>query len=144
MVKITQATLSDYADIHQMIMDFATFQKTPEKVSITLDQMKENGDEFKALIARDGDKAIGFATYYFGFSSWSGKHLFLDDLYLETDYRSQGLGHQFMDQLESIAKDKACKSMRWLVSRWNEPAIAFYNKRGAIIEDTEMTCQFKF
>ena len=143
MIEIAQAKTEDYADIHQMIMDFAVFQKTPEKVSITLDQMLENGDDFKALIARDGQKAIGFATYYFGFSSWSGKHLFLDDLYLETDYRSQGLGHQFMDELERIAKSKNCKSMRWLVSKWNEPAISFYKKRGAIIESTEMTCQFK-
>ncbi len=143
MIQIAQATLPDYADIHQMIIDFATFQKTPEKVSITLEQMLENGDDFKALIARDGDKAIGFATYYFGFSSWSGKHLFLDDLYLEIDYRQQGLGAQIMDRLEAIAKEQDCQSMRWLVSKWNEPAIAFYKKRGTIIEDTEMTCQFK-
>ncbi|OEK01490.1 hypothetical protein BFP97_08135 [Roseivirga sp. 4D4] len=143
MTTINKATTTDYAEIHQMIVDFATFQKTPEKVSITLDQMLANSEDFKALIIRDGDRAVGFATYYFGFSSWSGKHLFLDDLYLETEYRKQGLGAQIMDQLESIAKDKGCKSMRWLVSRWNEPAINFYKKRGTIIEDTEMTCQFK-
>ncbi len=143
MIKIAQATLSDYADIHQMIIDFATFQKTPEKVSITLDQMLGNADDFKALIVRDNGKPIGFATYYFGFSSWSGKHLFLDDLYLETDYRKHGLGAQIMDKLEIIARNQGCKSMRWLVSKWNEPAISFYKKRGTIIEDTEMTCQFK-
>lgn len=143
MIKVTKATTPDYADIHQMIIDFATFQKTPEKVTITLDQMLENADDFKAIISRDGDKAIGFATYYFGFSSWSGKHLFLDDLYLQTEYRQQGLGDQIMNQLETIARQKDCKSMRWLVSRWNEVAISFYKKRETIIEDTEMTCQFK-
>ncbi len=143
MTTINHATKADYAEIHQMILDFATFQKTPEKVSITLDQMLANSEDFKALIIRDGDRAIGFATYYFGFSSWSGKHLFLDDLYLETEYRKQGLGAQIMDQLEAIARGKGCKSMRWLVSRWNEPAIAFYKKRGTVIEDTEMTCQYK-
>lgn len=143
MIKITKAIPSDYADIHQMIMDFATFQKTPEKVSITLDQMLVNADDFKALIVKENDIPIGFATYYFGFSSWSGKHLFLDDLYLETDYRKQGLGAEIMDELETIARSKNCKSMRWLVSRWNEPAISFYKKRGTIIEDTEMTYQFK-
>lgn len=143
-IDIRKASLSDYVEIHQMILDFATFQRTPEKVSITVDQMIENGDDFKALIARDSEKAIGFATYFFGFSSWSGKHLFLDDLYLETPYRNQGLGHLFMDQLEEIARQKSCKSMRWLVSKWNEPAINFYKKRGANIEGTEMTCQISF
>lgn len=144
MVKIVPAILSDYNEVHRMIMDFAIFQKTPEKVSITLDQMIENKEDFKSLIIRDGDRAIGFATYYFGFSSWSGRHLFLDDLYLETDYRNQGLGHRVMDNLEEIAKNEGCKSMRWLVSKWNEPAIGFYKKRGADIESTEMTCQIKF
>lgn len=141
MIKITPAVISDYEAIHQMILDFAIFQKTPEKVSITLDQMIEHKEDFKSLIIRDGDKAIGFATYYFGFSSWSGRLLFLDDLYLETDYRNQGLGHQIMDQLEEIARSEDCKSMRWLVSKWNEPAIGFYKKRGASIYDTEFTCQ---
>ena len=144
MIHLKQAILSDYPEIHQMILDFATLQKTPEKVSITLEQMIENQEDFKSLIVRDGDKAIGFATYYFGFSSWSGRHLFLDDLYLETDYRNQGLGHRIMDQLEGIAKNEGCKSMRWLVSKWNEPAISFYRKRGADIEHTEMTCQLSF
>ncbi|MFY0592466.1 GNAT family N-acetyltransferase [Roseivirga sp.] len=143
MVKISQAQVSDYAEIHQMILDFATFQKTPEKVSISLDDMKINADDFKALIIRDQEKAIGFATYYFGFSSWSGRHLFLDDLYLETPYRKQGLGQEIMDQLESIAKNHQCKSMRWLVSKWNDSAIGFYKKRGAVIEDTELTCMLK-
>ncbi|OEK05077.1 GNAT family N-acetyltransferase [Roseivirga misakiensis] len=143
MITITKASAEDYAEIHQMILDFATFQKTPEKVSITLEDMKANIDDFKSLIIRDGEQAVGFATYYFGFSSWSGRHLFLDDLYLETDYRRQGLGERIMDTLETIANDHKCKSMRWLVSKWNDPAIAFYKKRGAEIDQTELTCMLK-
>lgn len=140
-IEIIKATPSDYSDIHSMILDFATFQRTPEKVTITLEQMLENGQDFQALVAKDGQNYIGFATYYFGFSSWSGRHLFLDDLYLVEKHRGQGLGHQFMDKLEEIAKVQKCQSMRWLVSKWNAPAIAFYKKRGAIIADTEQTCQ---
>lgn len=142
-ISITKASTSDYPELHGMIVEFATFQRTPEKVSITAEDMIANADDFKALMIRDGETAIGFATYYFGFSSWSGRHLFLDDLYLKEAYRSQGLGHRIMDTLESLAKEQDCKTMRWLVSKWNEPAIAFYKKRGASIESTEMTCQVK-
>lgn len=143
-IEIHKATQSDYPEIHRMILDFATFQRTPEKVSITLEQMQENGEDFQALVAKNGEEYIGFATYYFGFSSWSGRHLFLDDLYLVEEHRGQGLGHLFMDKLEEIAKGEKCQSMRWLVSKWNAPAIAFYKKRGATIADTEQTCQLDF
>ena len=142
-INIKKADISDLSELHQLILEFATFQKTPEKVSITLADITSNAEVFKALIVRDGEAAIGFATYYFGFSSWSGRHLYLDDLYLKEAYRNQGLGHRIMDTLENLAKEQGCKSMRWLVSKWNEPAIAFYKKRGASIESTEMTCQIE-
>ena len=140
-IQILEAQTTDYKAIHRMIIEFATFQRTPEKVTITLEQMLENKDTFMALAMKDGDKYIGFATYYFGFSSWSGKHLFLDDLYLQEAYRNQGIGQQIMARLKQKAEVEGCKSMRWLVSKWNEAAIRFYQKLGASITETEMTCQ---
>ena len=140
-ISIEQAQKSDLKEIHRMILDFATFQKTPEKVYITAEQMEADADLLKALIVRRDEKAIGFATYYFGYSSWSGRHLYLDDIYLESDQRGKGIGDQMMDKLELIARDNNCKSMRWLVSKWNESAIEFYKKRGASVDGTEFTCQ---
>lgn len=140
-ITIEIATVADLKEIHRMILDFATFQKTPEKVSITHEQMVEDKDVFKALIAKQDGKSIGFATYYFGYSSWSGKLLYLDDLYIEEDQRGAGIGHLFMEELESIARKEGCKKMRWLVSKWNELAIGFYKKRGASIDSTEYTCE---
>lgn len=140
-ISIEVAQKSDLTEIHQMILDFATFQKTPEKVYITVEQMEADAHLIKALIVRENEKAIGFATYYFGYSSWSGRHLYLDDIYLETAYRGQGIGDQMMDQLEELAKAEKCRSMRWLVSKWNDSAIEFYKKRGASIDSTEFTCQ---
>lgn len=140
-ISITTALPADYAEIHRMISDFANFQKTPEKVSITLKQMLEDKALIQALVVKDKETAVGFATYYFGYSSWSGKHLYLDDIYLEVEQRGKGIGDQIMDQLEEIARQHSCKSMRWLVSKWNKSAIEFYKKRGASVDDTECTCQ---
>jgi len=140
-VSIKKAEIWDFEEIHRMILDFATFQKTPEKVSISVQEMLEDADIINALIIKEKDVSIGFATYYFGYSSWSGKHLYLDDIYIETAHRGNGLGHKIMDKLESIARSNNCKSMRWLVSNWNKSAIAFYKKRGASIDGTEFTCQ---
>lgn len=138
---IEQAKKSDFREIHRMILDFAAFQRTPEKVYTTVEQMEADGDLFKALIVKNEERAVGFATYYFGYSSWSGKNLYLDDIYLESDQRGKGIGDKMMDKLEEIAKNNKCKSMRWLVSKWNKSAIEFYKKRGASVDGTEFTCQ---
>lgn len=140
-LSIKKAELLDFEEIHSMILEFATFQKTPEKVKLSLDQMINDKEFINALIIRNGQTAIGFATYYFGYSSWSGRHLYLDDLYIQSEYRSQGIGHQVLDVLEEEALSNQCKTMRWLVSKWNESAIGFYKKRGASVDDTEYTCQ---
>lgn len=140
-ITIEKAQKSDLKEIHRMILDFATFQKTPEKVYITAEQMETDADLLKVLIVKKDEKPVGFATYYFGYSSWSGRNLYLDDLYLESDQRGHGIGDQIMDKLELIARDNNCKSMRWLVSKWNESAIDFYKKRGASVDGTEFTCQ---
>ena len=140
---ISKAEVSDFTDMHKMIIEFAHFQRTPEKATITVAQMEEDADFLKALIVKQDKIAIGYATYYIGYSCWSGRHLYLDDLYLEEEHRNQGLGHQIMDRLEFIAQEEKCKSMRWLVSKWNQNAIAFYKKRGASIDNTEFTCQVR-
>lgn len=138
---IKQASIKDFEEIHRMILDFASFQKTPEKVYTTVEQMQADAALIKALIIEDDGQAVGFATYYFGYSSWSGKNLFLDDIYLEKPYRRKGIGDLVMDNLEVIAKAEQCRSMRWLVSKWNESAIEFYKRRGASIDGREYTCQ---
>lgn len=140
-INIQRANQTDFADIHAMIMEFATFQKTPEKVKITLQQMMKDEEFINALIIRDGQSPVGFATFYFGYSSWSGRHLYLDDIYLKPPLRGQGIGDQILDILEEVALSNQCKTMRWLVSKWNESAISFYKKRGASVDGTEYTCQ---
>ena len=140
-ISINKANKDDFPEIYDMIVEFASFQKTPEKVKISLEEMIDDEEEINALIIRSDHNAIGFATFYFGYSSWSGRHLYLDDIYIQEDFRNRGIGDQVLDILEEVAKSNLCKSMRWLVSKWNENAIRFYKKRGASIDHTEHTCQ---
>jgi len=102
-------------------------------------------DHFKILVAEtDSGKIIGFASTFIAWYSWIGKSLYLDDLYIIDEYRKNGLGSRLMDEVICLARRQGCKKIRWQVSRWNENAIKFYKKKGAVIDDVEINCDLVF
>ena len=140
-VTIRRASRQDFPVIFSLIKEFSIFQKTPEKVTVTLEQMISDENIFKCLVAESDDKEIaGFATFFFTYYSWSGKGLYLDDLYVKDIFRKQAIGKKLLDKIIEIAKEENCKRVRWLVSGWNKNAIDFYKKLGAVIDDTDITC----
>lgn len=143
MVTIRKSTEHDLKAIFELIVDFAHFIKTPEKVTITLDQMMADKELFKCLVAEDDKKIVGFASYYFTYFSWTGKASYLDDLYVIPAYRNQKIGTKLMDYFIEISKLENCKQARWQVSNWNKEAIAFYKKRGCKINEVDVNCDLK-
>jgi diamine N-acetyltransferase len=137
---IRRALVHDFPAIFSLIKEFAEFQKTPDKVKITLEQMIAEKDHFQAFVVEYNADIIGFATFFFTYYSWSGKALYLDDLYIASAYREQGIGSQLLNTVIELAKKEQCRKVRWQVSGWNTNAISFYKKLGAIIDDTEINC----
>lgn len=138
---IRKANEQDFPMILSLIKSFAIFQKTPEKVTLTLEQLTEDKNFFQCLVAETSDKIIvGFASFFFAYYSWSGKALYLDDLYVTDKYRKQGIGKKLLDSVIELAKNEQCKKVRWQVSNWNTSAIEFYKKIGAAIDETEINC----
>ena len=142
-IEIRKATENDFNLIYGLIKELAIFIKTPEKVLITLEQMIEDKDFFHCLVAVDNNNVIGFATYFFAYYSWTGKSLYLDDLYVIEKYRGRQIGTKLMDSIFDIAIQKNCKKVRWQVSNWNSKAIEFYKKRGAVVDEIEINCDLK-
>ncbi|MBI3258209.1 MAG: GNAT family N-acetyltransferase [Ignavibacteriae bacterium] len=140
---IRKATENDFEEVYSLINDFAVFIKTPEKVSITPEQMKLDKDYFQCLVAVQSGKIIGFATYFFAYYSWTGKALYLDDLYVVEEYRGQKTGTMLMDAVFEIARNESCTKVRWQISNWNSKAIEFYKKRGAVVDGVEINCDLK-
>jgi GNAT superfamily N-acetyltransferase len=99
---------------------------------------------FKCIVATEQEKVIGFATYFFAYYSWTGKALYLDDLYIREEFRGCRAGTRLLDFVMEIAKQAECKKMRWQVSSWNKKAIGFYKKRGAHIDEVEINCELQF
>ncbi|MDF7821654.1 GNAT family N-acetyltransferase [Runella sp. MFBS21] len=137
---IRKATQEDFPAIFKLIKDFSVFQKTPDKLTITLPQMLENKDFFQCLVVENEGEIIGFASFFWAYYSWSGKALYLDDLYVEQTYRGHQIGTRLMEKLIDLANAEKCHKIRWQVSHWNSEAIEFYKKMGAQIDRTDINC----
>jgi GNAT superfamily N-acetyltransferase len=134
--QIRDATSADVTLILQLIRDLATYERAPNDVVATEDGLREVlfGKEpaAKVLLAFDGCEPVGFAVYFFNFSTWLGRPgLYLEDLFVKPETRGRGYGRALLVHLARIARERRCGRMEWAVLDWNDPAIRFYKKLGA-------------
>lgn len=100
-------------------------------------------DLFRAFVAVLDNTIVGFATFFPAYYSWSGKAIYLDDLYVLPEHRKQGIGKQLLQAVIQQAQADRCKKVRWQVSQWNQNAIEFYQAMGAVIDNVEMNCDLQ-
>lgn len=140
-ITIRKADHKDFKGILSLINEFAIFQKTPGKVTITLEQMEKEKDLFQCFVAETPKhELVGFASFFLAYYSWTGKAIYLDDLYVTEQYRHQNIGSQLLNTIVDLAKKEQCKKLRWQVSNWNENAIGFYKSIGASVDEVEINC----
>jgi GNAT superfamily N-acetyltransferase len=124
-----------------LFKDFATFEKLPEKMTNSVDRMIKEKDFFNCFVAEtSGGIIIGYVTYFFCYYTWIGKSLYMDDLYVMPDYRTNGIGTKLINKVIEYAKYSKCHKLRWQVSDWNKPAIDFYKNIGATVDSVEQNC----
>lgn len=144
-INIERIKEDDYEELAALFLEFATFEKLPERMINTVDKMKEEKDYFHGFTARDNKgNILGYVTYFFAYYTWVGKSLYMDDLYVREQYRGKGVGSLLINKIISFAKEQKCNRLRWQVSNWNHPAISFYENLGAEINKTEMNCDLIF
>lgn len=135
--KVRKAVKEDCKEIMAMIMELAIFEKMPEQVKTTEEQLIKDGFEseppcFRSLIAELDGKNIGYALYFYSYSTFEGgMKLYLEDLFIREQYRGSGYGRQLFQAVQDIAKRDDCFCMQWCVLNWNEKALGFYKKLGA-------------
>jgi ribosomal protein S18 acetylase RimI-like enzyme len=139
-IAIRKAETGDFAAIFSLISEFALFIQTPGKVTTTEKQMIEDKELFSCLVAIKDGAIVGFASYFLAYYSWTGKALYLDDLYVRENCRGQGIGNKLFDEVVNIARETKCRKLKWQVSKWNQAAIGFYKSKGAVIDDVEINC----
>ena len=140
---IRTAVADDYPAILNIIKELALFEKAPEKVTNTVEQMKAEQDYFHCLVAVDeAGTVIAICLYFFAYYTWVGKSLYLDDIYVLEPYRRQGIASSLLDRLFEVARKEKCNRVRWQVLNWNENAIQLYQKYGATIDGEWLNCDF--
>ena len=139
MLRIRAATIKDVLLLQQMIVEFATFERLAEHVTVTPETMVRDGfgahPRFRALLPEWDGKAAGYVIFYNFYSSFAGPGLFLEDIYVRETFRGKGVGKALMAEIARIALREGFKAMRWEVLDWNQAAIDFYKKLGATFMD---------
>lgn len=131
----------DYDDLIALFNEFAAYQNHPELMLNTAAKMKKEKDYFDGFIVRDeAGKAIAYTVFSFAYYTWTGKTLYMDDLYIKEEYRRQGLGRLLIEKVRDYAKETGCFKLRWQVGDWNHAARQFYKSLGATIDDVERNC----
>jgi GNAT superfamily N-acetyltransferase len=134
---IRKAERSDVAAIFALIQELALYEKAPEQVTNTADQLAIDlfeKDRCEAIVAEKENQVVGFALYYTSYSTWKGACLYLEDFYVIESERQHGIGQLLFDSVLKTAKDRKVQRMDWQVLTWNEPAIRFYEKQNAILD----------
>jgi len=135
-INIKKATIADAALILRFVKELACYEKAENEVFATEADVKSSlfgpNTTTNAVICSIDDEPIGFAVYFFNYSTWLGKHgLYLEDLYVSPAHRNIGAGKALLKHLANIAITKKCGRFEWSVLDWNEPAIKFYQSIGA-------------
>ncbi|MFO8072689.1 MAG: GNAT family N-acetyltransferase [Polyangia bacterium] len=135
-IRPARAEIEDARTIHRFICELAAYEREPDAVQATvqslLEQLGEPRPPFSCLIAELDGAPVGFALYFFNYSTWKGRPgLYVEDIYVSPRARGRGAGDGLFRELGRIAVERGCGRMEWTVLDWNEPAIDFYRARGA-------------
>ena len=135
-LSIRRGTRRDVPTIVALIRGLAEYERLVHEVEITPAQARRHGfgprPYFETLICRRGRRPVGFALYFFTYSTFLGRpSLYLEDLFVLPEERGRGTGRALLRALGKIALARGCGRMEWTVLDWNAPAIRFYRRIGA-------------
>ncbi|MDD2192284.1 MAG: GNAT family N-acetyltransferase [Bacteroidales bacterium] len=129
-VRIRKANKRDTPLILNFIKDLSVYEKLPHEVSATVEILHKSlfvEKNAKVVFILEGEKEVGFALYFYNFSTFTGKKgLYLEDLFVLEEYRGKGYGKKLLAYLADIAIKEDCSRFEWIVLDWNTPSIEFY------------------
>lgn len=139
-VSIRAAEPADISTLIAFIRKLAVYEKLLDHVTVTPAGLHErlfcDHPKVFALLAEKEGKAVGFAIYFFNFSTFLGAHgLYIEDIFVDEAVRGEGVGLRILECLAQVAISEKCGRMEWSVLDWNEPSIGFYKKLGAVAMD---------
>jgi GNAT superfamily N-acetyltransferase len=139
MLHIRPATVHDAALLRSMIRELAEYEHELDQVTIRGEDLVRDGfgenPRFRAFIAEWDGQTAGYALFWGYYSTWSGRGMFLEDLFVRETFRRRGIGKALMAAVARVAVDEDCYGIHWEVLDWNEKAIELYKRMGATFRD---------
>lgn len=135
---IRTATKHDMIRVFELIKELALFEKEADAVEITVEDLQKDGfsenPKFHCFVAEVNHKVEGIALIFNRYSTWKGPVIHLEDLVVSEKMRGTGLGTALLDEVVKYGAQLGVKRISWEVLDWNEPAITFYEKKGADVK----------
>jgi len=140
-LRIRRATPRDIPTIVSLIRELAKYERLARHIRLDAKRLRRQGfgrrRYFEALICTRGKIPIGYAVYFFAYSTFScGPVLFVEDIFVLPEERGRGAGKALMIELARVAVREGSDQMEWLVLDWNTPSIKFYERLGARLDKT--------
>jgi len=141
---IREGKKEDLPRVLELIKELAAFEKAPHEVANTVERMEYEGfgpnPIYGFFVAENENGIVGMSLYYWRYSTWKGKRLYLEDIIVTEHVRDKGIGKLLFERTMKHTLDQNCSGMMWQVLDWNEPAINFYKKYGAKLDGEWMNC----
>ncbi len=147
-VLIREVNEVDIPSVLKLVHELAVYEKAPDEVEVNAEQMKEWGFGkdalFRFFVAEENGNVLGIALYYYKYSTWKGKCIFLEDIIVTETQRKKNIGSKLFEQVVQVAKREGVKRLEWQVLSWNEPAIAFYKKYKSNFDEEWLNCKLTY
>ncbi len=142
---IRKGTPADMPQVLELIKELAAFEKEPEAVVVTVDELVRDGfgavPLFHTFVAEQDNEIIGMALFYYRYSTWKGRTIHLEDLIVKESKRGTGAGSALYKEVIKFAKTDGVRRVEWVVLNWNTHAIHFYERSGAAVLQDWLTVQ---
>ena len=137
-INVRKASPDDVPVIWKLVKELAEFEKAPNEVMTSEEELLRDGfgenPAYHAIVAEWEGEVKGMAVYYYSYSTWKGRSIYVDDIVVSENARGKGLGKALLDKLVAIAKEENVGKLHWQVLDWNKPAIDFYSKYKATFD----------
>ena len=141
---VRNGKIEDLPQVLELVKELAVYEKAPHEVTNTVTQMELDGfgpnPTFGFFVAEKDGQIVGISIYYWRYSTWKGKRLYLEDIIVTEGERGKGTGKLLFERTMRHALDENCTGMMWQVLEWNEPAINFYKKYEAKMDAEWTNC----
>lgn len=144
-MKIRRGIKEDLEEVYQLVLELADYENATHEVMTSVKEMEVDGFGPQAVfgfyVAENHEGIMGVSLYYYRYSTWKGKLLYIEDLVVREKYRRKGIGTRLMDAMIREAIHQNCNGVQWQVLEWNEPAIAFYKKYNPVLDAEWINCR---